>query len=159
MIQGKTVDIFITHAWRYHADWKRAVDMLNAFGLNQWRNFSLPWYDPALDPRTEKGAVIVRAGLESQIVAVHGVILLASVLEEPGTRKWLDFEIEVSRKRGKPIMALPTWGKTEVAPAVRDLADVVVSWDAAEILETLARLRSGGAAPVQAPAITQKIAA
>lgn len=141
MVQGKTVDLFITHAWRYHADWKRSVDLLNAHGLHQWRNFSLPWYDPALDPRTEKGSQIVRANLESQIVPVHAVILLASVLEEPGTRKWLDFEVEVSRQRGKPILALPAWGRSDVDDAVRALADDVVGWDAAEILQAVARHR------------------
>ncbi|MBI3862750.1 MAG: TIR domain-containing protein [Planctomycetia bacterium] len=142
MVHGKTVDLFITHAWRYHADWKRAVDLLNAHGLSHWRNFSLPWYDPALDPRTEKGGQIVRANLESQIIPVHAVILLASVLDEAGTRKWLDFEIKVSRQRGKPILVLPGWGLDSVTEEVRGLADAVVEWDAAAILRAVAQHRS-----------------
>jgi hypothetical protein len=60
MVKTRTVDIFITHAWRYHHDWKRAVDLLNAHAPRGWRNFGLPWYDPALDPRTEKGGQLVR---------------------------------------------------------------------------------------------------
>lgn len=149
MVNRKTLDLFITHAWRYHDDWKRAVDMLNAFGLSRWRNFSLPWYDPALDPRTEKGGQIVRWNLESQIIPAHAVILLTSVLEEPGTHKWLDFELEMSRKHGKPVFALPAWGKTEVAAGVRDRVQEVVPWDAAALIAAVEAHRSASK-PVEA---------
>ena len=64
MVTTQTIDIFITHAWRYHQDWKNLVDLLNSHAHRGWRNFSLPWYDPALDPRTEKGGQIVRRHLE-----------------------------------------------------------------------------------------------
>jgi len=138
MVNRKTLDLFVTHAWRYHDDWKRAVDMLNAFGLHRWRNFSLPWYDPALDPRTEKGGHIVRWNLESQIIPAHAVILLTSVLEEPGCRKWLDFELEMARKHSKPVFALPGWGKTEIAAAVRERVHEVVAWDAAALMTAVA---------------------
>jgi hypothetical protein len=134
MVNRKTLDLFITHAWRYHDDWKRAVDMLNAYGLHRWRNFSLPWYDPALDPRTEKGGQIVRWNLESQIIPAHAVILLTSVLEEPGCRKWLDFELEMSRKHNKPVFALPAWGKADVAAEIRERVQEVVAWDAAALI-------------------------
>ena len=117
MVKTQTVDIFITHAWRYHQDWKHLVDILNAHGCRGWRNFSLPWYDPALDPAHPGGwAKPWRWNLESQIIPVNGVILLASVLSEPGTRKWLDFELDMARKHDKPIIALPPWGETRFPP-------------------------------------------
>ncbi len=148
----RNYDIFITHAWRYHDDWLRLVDLLNATcpplgtRLNgearsnrsgpsrTWRNFSLPWYDPALDPRTERGGKAVRWNLESQIIPVQAVVLLASVLSEPGTRKWLDFELDMARKHRKLIIALPPWGETEVPGEVRQAADTIVPWDAEAIL-------------------------
>jgi hypothetical protein len=141
MVKTQTVDIFITHAWRYHQDWKNLVGLLNAHGARDWRNFSLPWYDPALDPRTEKGGQLVRWHLESQIIPVHAVVLLASVLCEPGTRKWLDYELEMARKHDKPIIAVPPWGETSVAPEVSDLADAVAGWDAPAIFTAIKRSR------------------
>jgi hypothetical protein len=151
MIRTQTVDIFITHAWRYHQDWKHLVDLLNAHGARDWRNFSLPWYDPALDPRTEKGGQLVRWHLESQIIPVHAVVLLAGVIREPGTRKWLDFELDMARKHAKPIIVVPPWGETSVVPAVRDLADATVGWNAAELLAIIERNRSSKS-PVGVPA-------
>lgn len=142
MIKTKTHDLFISHAWRYHDDWKRLVDVLNAHAIHGWRNFSLPWYDPALDPRTEKGGQIVRWNLETQIMPAHAVVLLASVLSEPGTRKWLDFEVEMARKHRKLIIGLPPWGKDEVSQDVKDRVDEVVSWDAAAILAAVDRTRT-----------------
>jgi hypothetical protein len=142
MIGTKTCDLFITHAWRYHDDWKRLVNLLNAHDVKSWRNFSLPWYDPALDPRTEAGGKIVRWGLETQIIPVEAVLLLASLYTEPGTRKWLDFELQMARKHKKPVLAIPAWGETDVTPEVRAAADLVVSWDAKAILATVADQRA-----------------
>jgi hypothetical protein len=143
MVKTRTVDIFITHAWRYHRDWKCLVDLLNAHDASRWRNFSLPWYDPALDPRTEKGSKLVRWHLESQIIPVHAVLLLASVLSEPGTRKWLDFELEMARKHRKPIIALPPWGETMVNKEVATRADAVVGWDAPALFAAMHRTQGG----------------
>lgn len=141
MIKTKTYDLFISHAWRYHDDWKRLVDVLNAHAMHGWRNFSLPWYDPALDPRTEKGGQIVRWNLETQIMPAHAVVLLASVLSEPGTRKWLDFEVEMARKHGKLIIGLPPWGKDDVSDEVKERVNEVVSWNAAAIFAAVDRAR------------------
>src|ERR1700704_5470211 len=138
MVKTRTVDIFITHAWRYHRDWKLLVDLLSAHGARGWRNFSLPWYDPALDPRTPKGGEVVRWNLESQIIPVHAVLLLASVLSEPGTRKWLDFELEMAQKHDKPIIAVPPWGEIEVTREVSDQAHAVVGWDAPALFAAIA---------------------
>jgi hypothetical protein len=140
MIKSRTADIFITHAWRYHVDWKHLVDLLNAHDCRGWRNFSLPWYDPALDPRTDEGGAVVRWNLESQIIPVHAVILLDSVLTEPGTRKWLEFELEMAAKHDKPVLALPAWGENEVTAKVRERADAVLAWDAPAILNAITKV-------------------
>jgi hypothetical protein len=143
MVKTRTVDIFITHAWRYHRDWKCLVDLLNGYASSNWRNFSLPWYDPALDPRTEKGSRLVRWNLESQIIPVHAVFLLASVLVEPGTRKWLDLELDMARKHGKPVIAVPPWGETVVSKEVAARTDAVVGWDAPALLAAAGRTQGG----------------
>ncbi len=142
MIKTRTVDIFITHAWRFHQDWKCLVDLLNAHDARGWRNFSLPWYDPALDPRTETGGQVVRWNLESQIIPVHAVILLASVMREPGTRKWLDHELAMARLHKKPVLALPPFGEEDVTDEVRERADRIICWDAALICEAVAGFRA-----------------
>jgi len=146
MIQACTYDIFLVHAWRYHPDWKRMVDLLNADNRRGWRNFSLPWYDPALDPRTEKGGQVVRLQLETQIIPAHAVLFLAGIWREPGTHKWLEFELEMARKHAKPIFALPAWGETEVTDEIRGYADAVIEWNARSVLTAMDQHRAGQSA-------------
>jgi hypothetical protein len=139
-------DLFLTHAWRYHDDWKRMVDVLNTQGIRAWRNFSLPWYDPALDPRTPEGGQIVRRHLEVQIVPCDAVLLLSGVYEQASCRKWVDMEIEMARRHRKLIIAIPAIGATEPTPEARAVADAVLGWDPVAIMD-LARRCKAGAVP------------
>ncbi|MCB2263873.1 MAG: TIR domain-containing protein [Candidatus Thiosymbion ectosymbiont of Robbea hypermnestra] len=126
---NKLYDIFITHAWRFHDEWTRMGDMLDACETLKWRNFSVPWHDPAMDTNTEIGMRFIRNCLESQIVPVAGVILLNGVYETKSSRKWVDLEIEMARKHSKPVFAVPTFKQTDVLPEVREMSDMVVQWD------------------------------
>jgi hypothetical protein len=133
-----TCDLFLTHAWRYHDDWLRMVELLNAQGVRSWRNFSLPWYDPALDPRTPDGGKVVRWGLETQIIPCHAVVLLAGVYQQLGCRTWVETEVEMARRHHKTIIAVPPRGTDTVPPEVLTLADTAAPWHGAAIM-TLAR--------------------
>lgn len=141
MIYAQTVDLFLVHAWRFHADWQRLTNLLDAHDLRRWRNFSLPWHDPALDPRSLRGGQAIRWCLEAQIIPAHAVLLLAGVWREPGVRQWLDLEIGLARKHGKPILALPAWGDVDVPEEVRERADDVIAWHAAAILGAVEAMR------------------
>jgi hypothetical protein len=110
------------------------IDVLNTQGVRTWRNFSLPWYDPALDPRTPEGGEIVRRNLESQIIPCDAVVLLSGVYEQVGCRKWVDMEIDMARRHLKLVIAIPAIGATEPSAEVRALADVVMGWDGAAII-------------------------
>jgi len=147
----ETCDLFLTHAWRYHDDWKRMVDVLNTVGIRAWRNFSLPWYDPALDPRTPEGGMVVRRHLEVQIIPCDAVLLLSGVYEQPGCRKWVDMEVEMARRHGKPIIAVPAIGATEPTPEALALADAAVGWDAAAIMELTRRWKAAASAALREP--------
>ena len=129
MVKSRIRDLFISHAWRYHDDWKRLVDLLDAYDPYVWRNFSLPWFDPALNPATDSGAKTLRWSLESQIIPVHAMILLSSVFAQPASRKWIDFEIETAHKHSKPIVALPVWGDTTVPAEVAAIAGWTGVWE------------------------------
>jgi len=117
------------------------VEVLNMQGIRSWRNFSLPWYDPALDPRTPEGGQIVRRQLETQIIPAHAVVLLSGVYEQLGSRKWVVIEIEMARRHGKPIIAIPAWGATEPLPEVHELADTVLPWDGSAVIAAAHDLR------------------
>ena len=113
LMTERMYDLFITHAWRYHDDWTRVGEMFDKYLGDGWRNFSVPWYDPALDPNTDVGKRLVYRWLEQQIMPTCGVILLSSVYENKSAQKWVMLEVELARKYEKRIIGLPTFGMTE----------------------------------------------
>lgn len=147
-------DIFITHAWRYHDDWVRLSNLFDAEKTIKWRNFSVPWYDPALDPNTELGARAVRSWLDGQIRPVMGTVLLDSVYAVKSTRKWLELEVEISRGHAKPVVAIPAHGATTISDEALALADGSADWNAAGIIAMLEGLgraeKPAPSPPVQA---------
>lgn len=130
-------DIFLTHAWRYHDDWSRFVALLDSMPSFEWRNFSLPWYDPAFDPRTPVGERLVMKSLEAQIAPAHCCILLSGVFQTGSARKWVDIELDLAKRHRKPVFAAPAHGSTEVPPEVARLADRVVPWDAGIVVSVI----------------------
>ena len=140
-----TRDIFITHAWRYHDDWTRMSDLLDRYPGLSWRNFSVPWYDPAMDPNTEVGGKFIRRWLESQIIPAVAVILLGGVYAVNSSRKWVEMEVDMARRHLKPVIGAPAFGSNDMAADAHALVDVVVSWDAAEIVAAIDRLAASTA--------------
>ncbi|MBV8630748.1 MAG: TIR domain-containing protein [Silvibacterium sp.] len=138
-------DIFITHAWRYHDDWTRLSSLFDAEKSIKWRNFSVPWYDPALDPNTELGAKAIRSWIDGQIRPVIGTVLLDGVYAVKSNRKWLELEVELSRNHLKPVVVLPAHGTTIVSAEATALADAVVAWDALGIIKVLQDLAAARA--------------
>jgi hypothetical protein len=133
-----TYDVFITHAWRYHDDWNRISSVLDNLTGFKWRNFSVPWYDPAMDPNTKVGGDFVRNWLESQILPCHAILFLDSVYSVRSARKWLDAEVEMARASGKPIIALPSFGAPGVGMAVASMVDAVIPWDGGVVAQAIA---------------------
>ena len=137
-------DLFITHAWRYHEDWTKISEMLDSVPGLAWRNFSVPWHDPAMDPNSEVGGKFIRDFLETQIIPVDGVILLAGVYKIKSARHWVNLEVEMARKHKKPIIGVPAIGETIVTDEVKSLCDATVRWDAAALIAALEEFRSVG---------------
>lgn len=136
----KTYDIFITHAWRYHGEWMEMSRLMEAAMGQFWRNFSVPWHDPAMDPNTEIGGKFIRNWLETQIMPVNGVILLSGVYKVKSTQKWLGLEVEFARKHHKPVIVVPPHLEGEIPEEVADMADAVCTWDADAIITKINQL-------------------
>lgn len=140
MEKMKCYDIFLSHAWRFHDDWKRFSGLLDKSEI-AWRNFSLPWHDPAMNPNTEAGGRFIRVFLESQIIPVHGVVLLTGVHAIPSARRWFDMEVEMARAHNKPLIGIPAIGENVVPDEVKGLCDACCEWDARQLLSTIDKIR------------------
>jgi hypothetical protein len=113
--------------------------MLDTLPNFKWRNFSLPWHDPAMDANSEVGGAFIRNSLEAQIIPVHAVIFLAGVYAVKSAQRWLDLEVQFARQHHKPILALPPLDQTDVPEAVSAFCDVSVGWEAESIRTALAQ--------------------
>jgi hypothetical protein len=138
-MSDRVYDLFITHAWRYHDDWTRLVALLDQFLDQSWRNFSVPWYDPALDLNSEIGKNLIYRRLEQQIIPTCGVILLSGVHENKSARKWVEIEVAMARKHQRRIIGLPGFGKTSMSPEAAVLVDAVSTWDPTQLIAALTR--------------------
>ena len=136
-MSDQVYDLFITHAWRYHDDWTRMGDLMDRFMGESWRNFSVPWYDPALDPNTELGNRLVHRWLEQQIVPACGIILLSSVFDNKSARRWVELEAGLARKHQKPIIGVPAFGQEAMSAEAATLVDAACPWDAEQIIAAL----------------------
>ncbi len=102
-------DIFISHAWRYHDDWINFSKLLDSDNEQKWRNFSLPWHDPAINLNSELGSKFIRENLENQIIPVDCVVVLSSVYSIQSARKWVDMELFFAKKHKKLIIGAPNF--------------------------------------------------
>ncbi len=130
----KQYDIFITHAWRNHEDWIRMGELLDGLTGITWRNFSVPWHDPAMTPNSVIGQNYIINNLQNQIIPVHGVILLTGVYAVKSSQKWLDTELQFARKHNKPVVGVPAYGKSSIPDEMSILCDQTVPWNASEII-------------------------
>lgn len=142
MAEKKTYDLFITHAWRYHHDWSEASQMLDADQTRIWRNFSVPWYDPALDPNTPLGRRNLDRSLESQVYPVDALLFLAGVHAINSARQWVMVELELARKLNKPVIGLPAHGQTEMPAELAALVDTVTAWRPDALAATIEEVRA-----------------
>mgnify|MGYP001152997674 FL=1 len=101
------IDCFITHVWRQSPQWVSFEKFLFTDQLIEWRNFSLPWHDPALKVGSGLGQKLVMSNLTNQITPTDIFFLLESLYEKKSNLFWLDFQINVAKKNNIPIILVP----------------------------------------------------
>lgn len=102
----KKLDVFISHAWRNHEPWLQIVSQFDDIKQLTWRNFSVPWHDPALHPSRPKEYELIRQTFETQIIPVDVTLVLFDLYKQKSNVRWLDLCIDLSIKYNKPICGL-----------------------------------------------------
>ena len=126
--------IFISHAWRYNADYYRLINRLDEAPNFLYSNYSVPEHDP-VDAGNKKK---LREELRQQIRPVEVVIILGGMYV--AYSDWIQFEIDFAQYLGKPILGIRPWGAQVIPQAVQDAADEIVGWNAPTIVSAIRRL-------------------
>ena len=127
----KTYDVFISHAWNYHEDYRRMVTFLNDALNFKWRNYSVPQHDP-LDANSNRR---LKEALKRQMRPVNVVLILSGMYAAHS--EWIDFEIEFSTEINKPMVGIRPWGQQRVPKIVSDNVDTMVGWQTSSIVSAI----------------------
>ena len=115
-----SIDIFISHAWRNHEEWLEVIKLINSIDQLTWRNFSVPWHDPALRPQTEIGKKHIYTLLKTQIIPCQVCFIISELYKLKANRLWIDLAIDYAKESKVPIYYLGSsnyfdnWSKSDV---------------------------------------------
>lgn len=132
-----TYRLFISHAWRHHDDYDRIIDLLEKSPNFHWANYSRPRENPLVDPNRPSSHAYLCKKLEDQIKPVHCVLVLAGIYSTHSD--WIQEEIDIARRMGKPIIGIKPWGNERVSSVVKEAADEIVGWQASSIVDAVKR--------------------
>ena len=98
------LDVFLSHAWRFHPEWTLLSGIIERNFSNLVRNFSLPWHDPAISPSSEYGNGFLTRQIEVQIMPVEFVFMITELFDTASNMKWLEKELDFAKNHSKQVI-------------------------------------------------------
>lgn len=123
--------IFISHSWSYSSQYDKVETFLQQEGVDFYNN-SVPKNDPIHTNGTDKQ---LEDAIDAKIRGCSCVIILAGVYASYS--KWINKEIQIAQKYGKPIIAVEYWGAERTSAVVKNAADVIVKWNAKSVADAV----------------------
>lgn len=131
----KTYDLFISHSWNYNDDYYKLEKLLkNALNF-KWRNYSVPFHDPLIDPKTKSGKNELITLLDKQVKPVNCVIILGGMYAAHSS--WILEEIELAKRYNKPIVGIYPRGQLKMPLVVQGAANQIVGWNTLSIVAAI----------------------
>ena len=131
----KTYDLFVSHAWFYSKGYNRLIELLKEAQNFNFRNYSVPKHDPAVDPNNDAGRVILTRALDRQIQPVNIVLVMAGMYAN--YKYWIQKEIELANNYSKPIIGLVPWGQERTPITVQNATIEMINWNSSSIVSAI----------------------
>lgn len=128
----KTYVGFISHAWKYHDEYKRLEAMLKAAPKFTFRNASVPRTESISPPLTTDK---LKDALDEQIRISNVVLILSGMYATHSD--WVSTEIAIAAKYQKPIIGVIPWGQKMTPKIVQEAAKEMVHWQTDSIVEAI----------------------
>ena len=130
--------LFISHAWKYGADYDNLVKLLNNANYFSYRNYSAPRETPLFPAGTPATNAEIRRLITQKIAPSQITIVIAGMYTS--YREWMQYEIDESVRMGKPILGIRPWGNTMMPAYVSLYANETVGWNTDSIVSAIRRL-------------------
>jgi len=127
----KIYNVFISHAWKYDAEYYRIEKLLKDAPNFSWKNYSVPQHDP-LGTTTKKD---LEEALRRHIRPTHVVVILSGMYV--AYRDWIQKEIDIASEMGKPIIGIKPWGRERMPQAVQNAAKEIVGWNTSSVVSAI----------------------
>ena len=99
-------DIFISHAWRVHPEWERVVQIIDNLQNLTWRNFSVPWHDPALRPSDPLGLSLIEDVFTAQILPSNICIIILDLVKRKSNVRWIERAVDIAKSSDISLIAV-----------------------------------------------------
>ncbi|WP_076419411.1 TIR domain-containing protein [Colwellia sp. UCD-KL20] len=127
-----THNLFVSHSWAYGDAYEKLVGLLKERPYYNFKNYSVPKSNPIVgatsDPKLE-AAIEAKMRLSTVIIIMAGKYSTYS--------KWINIEIKIAKKLGKPIVAIKPWGATQISSVVRNAAHAEAAWNTDSIVKAI----------------------
>lgn len=133
----RNYDIFVSHAWQYNQDYYKLVGLLDQASHFQYRNYSVPQHDPAVDSGTIVGQRKLAELLERQIRPAQCILVIGGMYANH--KYWIDKEMAIAEYYNKPMIGVIPWGQLRVPIAVQERCHEMVHWNTASIVDAIRR--------------------
>ncbi len=131
----KTYNLFISHSWSYGNQYTGLTSLLQNRPFFSFKNYSVPESNPIIGARTDKQLEIA---IENKVRASSVVVIMAGVYSTYS--KWINKEIEIAKRLGKPILAVKPYGSSNISTTVREAANEICNWSTESVVSAIRRL-------------------
>ena len=132
----KSYGIFITHAWTFHSDYLRLMELLYSSNEFSWHNCSNYQCD-IISKHREQIHSFLPPLLKTQIQNAHCVLLITDLIQED--KYWVKKEIEIAKELNKPIIAIKSHWDTVLPSEIGEKVTEFVDWKPHMIIEAIKR--------------------
>lgn len=127
-----THHLFISHSWNYSDAYDRLNLLLKAHPTFVYKNFSVPPHNPILNAANDAE---LESAIENKIRPCSAVLIMAGVYATHS--KWINKEIEIAQRMGKPIIAVKPFGAERISTVVRNAAHAECAWNTESIVRAI----------------------
>lgn len=130
-----TYNLFISHSWTYSDAYDSLVKLLNSVDEFEYKNYSVPKYDPIHNAKNDKE---LKAAIKEQMSHASCVLILAGLYSTYS--KWINIEIDLAKNdfvTPKKIIAIEPWGSERTSVVVKNSSDKIVGWNSNSIVNAI----------------------